>query len=237
MTTNRFSKIARLENRINHNEKYMQLHFSLAEPFSQPFLAGQYVSIKIGERQDLRSYSICSSPTSLDGFDLLIDVTPHGIGTTFLQNLAIGAEIEVLAPLGKFVLKNDVLDRPIVLIGTGSGVAPLMSMCHQFLENMHGTHLLQLLWGERFSKDFIWLDTLNKLQQEHSNFKFLPTVSRPVEGETFPQGRVTDVLNSLQLIPSTNYYLCGNRSMIEDVSKFLLGRGVWESEIFYEKFY
>ncbi len=237
MTTNRFAKVAKLVDRINHNEKYMELHFSLTEPFSQPFQAGQYVSIKVGEKQELRSYSICSSPSSQDGFSLLIDVTPHGVGTTFLQSLEIGVEVEILAPLGRFFLSSDILDRPIVLIGTGSGVAPLMSMCHQFLENMHGSHLLQLLWGERFSKDFIWLDTLNRLQSEHGNFKFLPTVSRPTEGESYPQGRVTDVLNSLQLIPSTNYYLCGNKSMIEDVTKLLLDRGVLESEIFYEKFY
>lgn len=237
MTTNRFAKLAKLASRINHNEKYMQLRFTLDEPFSQPFQAGQYISIKVGEKQELRSYSICSSPSSQDSFELLIDVTPHGVGTTFLQNLEIGAEVEVLGPLGRFFLKNDILDRPIVLIGTGSGVAPLMSMSFQFLEIMKGHHLIQLLWGERFAKDFIWLDTLNKLQAEHNNFKFLPTVSRPVVGESYPQGRVTDILNSLQLIPSTNYYLCGNKSMIEDVSKLLLDRGVLESEIYYEKFY
>ena len=78
---------ARLEDRIVHNDKYIQCSFELTQPFRMPFLAGQYVSIKVSDRGDRRSYSICSPPGIEHGFELMVDVRPQGLGSKFLQNL------------------------------------------------------------------------------------------------------------------------------------------------------
>lgn len=243
MSSNKFLTTAQLINKTTHNEKYLQCSFELISPFVQPFLAGQYVSLKIGPQGELRSYSICSSPTEQRQFDLMIDVTPHGIGTTFLTEAEIGTTIEVLGPLGRFTLEAGGVDQPVFLIGTGSGVAPLRSMVLQLLRSENSPRHINLLWGERFAKDAIWLDEFRELGQQFPNFKFNLAVSRPEEpggnptGVAFIPGRVTAILETWHLPEVGQYYLCGNKDMIVEVMQILANRGVPESTIFQEKFY
>lgn len=237
MAENKYLVKARLANKIVHNDKYLQLSFELLQPFVQPFQAGQYVSIKVGENGDLRSYSICSSPENQQSFDLLLDVTPQGLGTTFLQQLAVGAELEILGPLGRFCVADDQSQVPAVLIGTGSGVAPLRSMVYQQLKLFKNSQTVQLLWGERFAKDLIWLDEFAELVKNYSNFIFTPMVSKPEPTNQFQAGRVTALLETMDLPVGAYYYLCGNKDMIADATRILQTRGVPETQICFEKFY
>lgn len=234
---NKFQNKAKLIDRVVHNEKYIECTFELLAPFCQPFLAGQYVSLKVEEPNTLRSYSICSDPADQSKFGLMVDVTPQGVGTTFLQNTEVGTEVEMLAPLGRFTLSPDVAGKPMILIGTGSGVAPLRSMALDLLQNKKTEAKVLLLWGERFSKNLIWQDELKKLDQHYSQFEFTPVISRPEENESCTKGRVTGCLEEMTLPEGAEYYLCGSKAMIDDTMKILQDKGVDPSSIFHEKFY
>lgn len=237
MAENKYLLKAKLANKIVHNNKYLQLSFALLQPFVQPFQAGQYISIKIGENGELRSYSICSSPENQEQIDLMIDVTPHGIGTSFLQQLAVGAEIEILGPLGRFCAAENQNQVPAVLIGTGSGVAPLRSMIYQQLMILKNSQPIQFLWGERFAQDFIWLNEFTELARNYPNFVFTPMVSKPEPTDQFRAGRVTTLVETMDLPEGAYYYLCGNKDMITDATRILQTRGVSENQICFEKFY
>jgi len=234
---NKLQNKAKLIERTVHNEKYIECVFELSEPFSQPFLAGQYVSIKVAEPNTLRSYSICSDPADQSKFSLMIDVTPQGVGTTFLQNSEVGTEVEILGPLGRFTLSEGVEDKPVVLIGTGSGVAPLKSMAVELIKNRKVKGRVILLWGERFSKTLIWHDELSKLSFEHQNFELKQVISRPEDGEECNKGRVTNCLQDMDLPDGAEYYLCGGKEMINETTEILKGKGVEETSIFHENFY
>jgi NAD(P)H-flavin reductase len=234
---NKFQNKAKLIDRIVHNEKYIECVFELSEPFSEPFLAGQYVSIKVAEPNTLRSYSICSDPADQSRFALMIDVTPQGVGTTFLQTIEVGTEVELLGPLGRFTLSQGVENKPVVLIGTGSGVAPLKSMAVDLIKNRNTQNKVLLLWGERFSKTLIWHDELNKLSFEHQNFELRQVISRPEDGEECTKGRVTTCLQDMELLDGAEYYLCGGKEMIDETVEILKSKGVLESSIFHENFY
>jgi NAD(P)H-flavin reductase len=234
---NKLQNKAKLINRTIHNEKYIECIFELSEPFSQPFLAGQYVSIKVTEPNTLRSYSICSDPADQSKFTLMIDVTPQGVGTKFLQSIDEGTEVAVLGPLGKFTLSEGVEDKPVVLIGTGSGVAPLKSMVADLIKNRNAKNKILLLWGERFSKNLIWDDELSKLSFEHQNFEFKQVISRPEDGEECTKGRVTNCLQDMELPDGAEYYLCGGKEMINETVEILKNKGVEEGSIYHENFY
>lgn len=237
MATNRFLIKVKLTNKIVHNQKYLQCTFALLQPFCAPFKSGQYVSFKIGEPPQLRSYSVCGIAPDQSSFDLLIDVTPQGLGSTFLQKLEVGTEVEALCPLGKFTLDEQQVNLPAVLVGTGSGIAPLRCMIMDLLHQRQTTQPVTLLWGERFAADLIWQDELRGLTQQYPNFKFIPTVSKPTDQDgAYQSGRVTNVIETMELLPGAIYYLCGNKDMIADAARILGERGVGESAIRYEKF-
>lgn len=233
---NKFQKKAKLIGKVIHNEKYIELEFELNEAFSCEVNAGQYVSIKVGEPKVLRSYSICSDPSCQDKFKLMVDVTPQGVGTTFLTSLNLGDEVEVLGPLGKFVLSDDITTKNVVLVGTGSGVAPLVSMLHDLVLHKKTSQQIILLWGERFAKNLIFQEQLSKLIDGKDNIKLVNVVSRPEDGDQNYHGRVTDYIKNEALPENAEYYLCGRKEMINDVTQLLLEKGVSKEVIFHEKF-
>lgn len=233
---NKYSITAKLINRVVHNDKYIQCTFELMEPFHQQFLAGQYVSFRLGEKREIRSYSMCSMPSDAGSFDLMVDVTPQGIGTTFLQKFEIGTQVELLGPLGRFTLSEGIENKRVFLVGTGAGVAPLKSMLLDLLRNRKTTQEVKLMWGERFSKNLIWQEELKVLESEFSNFEFIPVISRPEEFDQCSRGRVTGCIDAMYLTENTEYYLCGGKEMIEETMEILQVKWVDRSVIFHEKF-
>jgi NAD(P)H-flavin reductase len=240
---------AKLEEKIEFNSKYTQYDFELLEPNVMEFLAGQYVSVKVSEAGERRSYSICSSPAVQHGFQLLVDLEPQGVGAKFLQNLTFGDSINFLGPLGRFVLQDDfsllpgklpetvLPEEAIVLIATGSGIAPFRSMVLELLQERKDTRPIILHWGMRHAEQLFWEDEFAELMEAFPNFKFHPVVSQPIAGWSLCSGRVTDCLQVHAQPKNAGYYLCGNETMVQEVSQVLTTQGVQLENIHHEKFY
>lgn len=226
---------ARLEEVTPHTDKFIQYAFELESPHTMVFQAGQYVSLKVAETGERRSYSICSTPAIDHGFELLVDISPQGLGSKFLQNLAIGASVEVLAPLGHFVI-SDQGEKAIVMVATGSGITPFYSMISDLLQNKKDQRSITLYWGLRYVTDLFWTEELENLAEVFHNFHFYPTLTQPVPEWTLSTGRVTNLLEVHNFEPQTGFYLCGNQSMIDDCQKLLLAKDVASSYIHHESF-
>lgn len=229
--------IARLEDKHQHNHKFIQYMFELQEPHSVPFLAGQYVSIKVSERGDRRPLSICSRPDISHGFEIVNDITPQGIGTKYLENLQFGDTIEVLMPMGLFTIVDDPREKNLVFIATGSGIAPIYSMVQDLLQVKQDTRPITLYWGLRYVEDLFWQDEFERLSEVFPHFKFHPVLSKAVDEWPLCRGRVTDCLSVHALPADAGYYLCGNAPMIADVVALLEQKGVAKEHVHHEKFY
>lgn len=234
---------AKLADKIILNEKFIQLFFELVEPNLLTFSAGQYASIAlpadavtgvIGER---RSYSISSAPEKNHGFELLVDISPKGKGTTYLDSLQFGDEIRFLAPLGLFSVAEDAQTKPLVLIATGSGIAPFMSIVLDELQQKLNKNQITLYWGLRHVEELFWEDEFEELATDFPNFHFHPVISQAVPEWPLCRGRVTDCLSVHELPAEANYYLCGSTSMIKDVIELLIKKRISETQIHHEKFY
>lgn len=211
---------ARFEECKELNDKFHQFSFELVKPARMEFLSGQYVSIKVDEVGIRRSYSICSRPDIDHGFELLLDITPMGKGTQFLKSLKFGDTMEILAPMGRLVLPDE-LTNDLLFVATGSGIAPFRSMIMDLLQVRNYQGNVTLFWGLREVQDMFWQEEFQELSQNFPNFKFHPVISRPVSEWTLCRGRVTDCLD-VHLLPSqAQVFLCGNKVMIEDVKKLL----------------
>lgn len=228
---------ARLEEKLQHNEKFTQYSFELVEPHRLEFQAGQYVSIKVSDQGERRAYSICSTPDIKHQFDLLIDSSPGGVGVQFFQNLEFGAEIEALAPMGQFMVPEDLVADELVFVATGSGIAPFKSMIEDQLRNKQDQRQITLHWGMRQPEDLLWLEEWQSLDEAFENFHFHPVLSQAVEAWTLCRGRVTDCLDIHERPANAAYFLCGSKNMIEDVTSLLIKKEVEPELIIIEKFY
>jgi Na+-transporting NADH:ubiquinone oxidoreductase subunit F len=234
---------AKLEDTTVFNPKYTQYEFELVEPYDMPFQAGQYVSLKVAENGTRRAYSICSTPGISHGFELLVDLEPQGVGATFLQQLEFGQEVQVLGPLGQFVLAPDLgeghpdREEALVFVATGSGVAPFRSMLFELLQEQQDTRPVILHWGMRHLEQLFWEDEFAELMQSFPNFHFHPVISQPIAGWNLCSGHVTDCLSVHEQPERAGYYLCGNAPMISEVMELLGKQGVAPERIHHEKFY
>lgn len=235
---------AKFEDKTEHNAKYVQMAFELVEPSRMEFKAGQYVSIKVDDSGARRPYSICSRPDIDHGFELLIDMTPQGLGTTYLEKLQFGDQIEILAPMGHFTMSKHQdadpavkPDKSLVFVATGSGIAPFYSMIQDQLQLKQDSRQIYLYWGLRYIEHLFWQDEFERMAEAFPNFHFHPVISRPVPDWMLCRGRVTDCLVVHDLPENPSFYLCGNQAMIDDVTKLLTERKIPAEDIHFEKFF
>jgi NAD(P)H-flavin reductase len=228
---------AKLSDKDVLNEKFIHLYFELNSPHLMEFQAGQYVSIAMPEGGLRRSYSICSSPEKTHGFELLVDISPDGIGSKYLNSLQFGQEISFLGPLGKFIVPEENTEDALVFVGTGSGMAPFRSMIFDQLQQKKDTRKMILHWGLRFEQDLFWEADFQQLSVEFPNFSFHPVLSKAGQEWPLCRGRVTDCLQIHEPLANAGYYLCGNAGMLQDVVALLEKKGVEKEKVHHEKFH
>jgi ferredoxin-NADP reductase len=163
--------------------------------------------------------------------------------SNLVWGLPLAARLRVGPARGLFVLDADNA-RPRMMIGTGTGLAPLLAMLadgaerHDFAPTLlvHGVaYFAELAFGGRIAK---WVAAGLPI-------KYLPTVSRPRErrneGWTGATGRaeahVAALLDEQPAWRDGTAYLCGNPDMIESCRRVLLAAGVVPRDIHSEQFH
>jgi len=228
---------AKLADKIQLNPKFVQYFFEWVEPVSVIFHAGQYISMQVSDRGERRPYSICSAPENTHGFELLVDISPQGVGSRYLESLAFGQEVSVLGPLGVFTIYDGSEEAGLTFVATGAGIAPFRSMILDQLQTKDGSREISLYWGLREAEHLFWEADFAELADSFPNFHFHPTLSRaPIEWPLC-KGRVTDCLTVHSLLPAAGYYLCGNQEMVKEVAELLQTKGVVSNRIHHENFY
>lgn len=221
---------------LTENEKFVYLKFELVLPDRIEYKAGQYVSIKINEAGERRSYSIASVPDDNHGFHLIVEVVGEGKGSNFLKNLEIGQEIEALAPMGQFVIKET--SKKMLFVATGSGIVPIWSMINDLLINKKETRQMRLHWGMRNEEDLFFVDDLNQLSQEHPNFVFDIVLSKPSEEWDLCNGHVQDCLRRdfSSGLNDWEAYVCGRPEIVIEIVNTLSELKMNPENIYHEKF-
>ncbi len=208
-----------------------------------PFVSGQFAMIA---HQDVRllanpnllkwaSYSISSSPEQKGLLEFCIgDGTPAGVSHR-LMNLKRGEEILVKGAFGKFLLDENAPEY--FFLGTGTGVAPLVSMIRTLLHKKK-TVPITLFFGFRYPEQFMYREELERLQEKHSNFKAFPIASRPNNGWGFYEGHIQDILQdfSPKRLDKAKVYICGKPEVAEELVQFCLQEKKFVPEnVFIEK--
>lgn len=155
------------------------------------FLPGQYLALRYEDAT--RVYSI-ASPPSRDDVEFSVRRVPGGRMTSELAvDLEVGDEVTLRGPYGDFLLEPP-SSRDVVLLATGTGVAPLKSMIDYLFEqgwDRHdgGTRDVWLFLGSGWEDTLPYHDDFRSLADRRENFHYVPTLSRESsltdwEGET-----------------------------------------------------
>jgi ferredoxin-NADP reductase len=208
--------------------------FALPDVASFPFLPGQFVSLTapLNGRQITRAYSICSSPSG-NQFEICFNRVQDGRFSPFLYDLRPGDTVQAKGPHGYFTLKNP--DRPVLMIATGTGVAPFRSMLLHMLPGGAASSIT-LLFGVRHEEGILYRDEFERLQRQHLNFRFWPSLTRPRQTWMGRTGRVQTHLEEALAAEGLDVYICGLNAMVKDVRAILKERGLERGRVFYERY-
>jgi ferredoxin-NADP reductase len=195
------------------------------------FLPGQFITLDlpIHEKKNKRwrSYSIASWPDGTNTIELVIVYLEGGAGTTYLFNeVKEGSELLLRGPQGVFVLPP-VIDKDIFFICTGTGIAPFRSMVHHIKDRNIPHHNIYLIFGTRQVPDCLYYDELKSLEDDISNFYYLPTFSREKDDVNARRGYVHAVYEEIinQEKRQAYFMLCGWKNMVDEAKERILKLG------------
>lgn len=200
------------------------------------FKAGQFCMVQVpkGDKPLKKAYSICSAPFETGTIDLCIKLVEGGYATNWFWTLKEGDAVTITIPYGGFVIKEP-LDYDFVFVATGTGLTPLRSMIMTLLRDGFRRNMT-LIFGVRHENEILYESQFRELERAHSNFKFIPTISRPKDwkGEV---GYVQDKLKKYVTDPAgKQIYVCGLIPMIEAVQKAAEEIGFDKKQVHFEKY-
>jgi ferredoxin-NADP reductase len=125
--------------------------------------------------------------------------------------------------------------KPVVLVATGTGFAPVKSIVEDALKRKLARPL-HLYWGTRRAKD-LYLAELAEKWQESGKLKFVPVLSEPHEGWDGRSGLVhRAVLEDFASLAHYQVYACGNPAMTRAARETFLAAGLSEDDVFSDAF-
>ncbi len=221
---------------LNHNTLLLRLLHD--DKFT--FKSGQFINLKSVDNVT-RSYSISNTPNQQHYIELQIRLLENGRFSGWVHNdLKIGDNVPASAALGGCFYNKKRSQQQLLLVGTGSGLAPLYGILHDALEQNHeGT--IHLFHGGRKAEDLYLNDELTQLVIENKNFHYTPCISGDYNDEHrshYSQGRANEVaLSAYSNLNDWQVYLCGHPEMVKQMQTQVFLKGVNLDDIYIDAFH
>lgn len=218
------------------------------------FLPGQFLTFRLDvptaagmTEQIVRCYSLSDAPRP-DYYRVSIKrmpappnlaVLPGRSSNHFHDRVAVGSTLQVRAPAGHFHIDRG--NAPVVLIGGGIGITPMLSMLNWCLAEQPGREVW-LFYGVRNSREPVMKAQLEALAAAHPNFHLQLCFNDPLPEDQVGRdyqyrGRVDVGLLRMQLpLKPYHYYICGPTPMMESLVAALEDWGVPDAHIHFEAF-
>ena len=204
--------------------------YRLALPMWMPHLPGQHYDVRLTAPdgyQAQRSYSIASSPLDEGGVELTIDRLDEGeVSGYFHDVVAEGDQVEVRGPFASYFVWRG--ESPVLLLGGGSGVVPLMAMLRHRRRTMPDLPM-RLVYSVRTVEDVIYADELG-------DDAVVTYTRQPPEGWTGHTGRIDlPLVTEAASIPGI-VFICGSNPFVETASQLAMQAGYRAGQIRTERF-
>jgi ferredoxin-NADP reductase len=220
--------------------------FTLALPDWQPHRAGQHYDVRLtapdGYRAQ-RSYSIASAPDRRGEVELAIERIADGEVSSYFHDVVVAGDlVELRGPIGGYFVWEPGLGGPLLLVGGGSGVVPLMAML-RVRRAAGDTTPTALLYSSRRIEDVIYLDELRELAAEPNGPIVAHTLTRgqPPGWDGYARRidaamltEVADRIGGIGAAPLA--YICGPTLLVEDAAAALTDLGLAPARVRTERF-
>jgi len=206
------------------------------------FKPGQYIQLEIPKYKlssvpEFRAFSMASFPDESKKIELYVGLVEKGIVSTYVHDfLKEGDELVMRGPFGDFFYRES--DRDILMIATGTGLAPIMSILrHMRKEQMQ--RKTTLFFGTRTEEDLYCEAELKGLQKELPTFTYVPTLSRVSDNSSWKgeRSRVTALIE--KKIPEgseLDVYICGSPEMVDSCLLILEKKAIPSEHVYFDKF-
>lgn len=218
----------------------VSLQLEPIEPATFAFKPGQYCDVHIPGSDEHRSFSMATTQSSPGRVEFLIKKYPGGKFAALLESgLSVGDEINLTGPYGSFTLKDGHV-LPVVCVGGGAGMAPILSLLRHMSET-ECSRPVRFYYGARTAADLFYLDEIAKAGAGLRDFSFVACLSESMDdvpaSVRVEAGNVTDVVAANEPhIAKTEVYLCGPPPMVDAALALLETQAVPQDQIFYDKF-
>jgi CDP-4-dehydro-6-deoxyglucose reductase len=217
---------------LSHDVMALHLRLPVAEDFR--FEPGQYIDVMLQQGRR-RSFSIASPPHASRPLELHVRRVAGG---EFTDRLFAGQPQQTLlsieGPLGQFVYRPT--NAPILMVGGGTGLAPLLCMLRHVIENGIDRDIT-LYWGVRSERDLYAHATLEALAQVSPGFRYVLVLSEPTSSWTGRRGLVhAEVLNDHALLDGFDIYASGPPAMIDAVRAGFALHGARAEHLYFDSF-
>lgn len=201
-----------------------------------------------GKPHKLRLYSIASTRHGDNVDDKTVSLcvrqlqyqndageTINGVCSTFLCGLEPGADVKITGPVGKEMLLPDDTDANVIMMGTGTGIAPFRTyLWRMFKDNERAINTdyqfngkAWLIFGIPTTANILYKEELEELQEKYpDNFRLTYAISREQKnaegGRMYIQDRVAehaDEIWNMVKDEKTHVYICGLRGMEDGIDK------------------
>lgn len=147
-----------------------------------PYRPGQYLLLADGEyRVPQRSYSVANAPRTDGRLSLLVTLVPGGPTSMWAHRIDENDEVSVQGPFGTFTTSAEAT-RPVLLLGAGSGLAPLRALAEALLDpgcpEGAAARPVTLFFSGRTRADEMDRDRFLGWQQDHPHFDYRVTYTR-----------------------------------------------------------
>lgn len=186
-------------------------------------------STRHGDREDNKTVSLCVRQLEYQHPET--GETVYGVCSTHLCNLPVGSDVTITGPVGKEMLLPDDEDATVVMLATGTGIAPFRAFLWRMFKEKHEDYqfkgLAWLIFGIPYSANILYQEELEKLAAEFpDHFRLTYAISREQQtadgSKMYVQSRVAEYADELfEMIqkPKTHVYMCGLKGMEPPISE------------------
>ncbi len=190
-------------------------------------------STRHGDKLDDKTVSLCVRQLEYQHPET--KETVYGVCSTHLCNVEVGADVAITGPVGKEMLLPSDEDATIIMMATGTGIAPFRAFLWRMFKEQHEDYkfkgLAWLIFGVPKTANILYQEELEKIAAEFpDNFRLTYAISReqqnPQGGRMYIQHRVAEhadeIWNLLQS-PKTHAYMCGLKGMEDGIDDAISG--------------
>jgi ferredoxin-NADP reductase len=204
--------------------------FRLELPMWMPHLPGQHYDVRLtapdGYRAQ-RSYSVASSPLDEGEIELTIDRLEDGEVSPYFHDVMVeGDRVEVRGPFASYFVWRG--EKPVLLVGGGSGVVPLMAILRHRRRTMPELPM-RLVYSVRSPEDVIYAGELG----DDAALTFTGTSPQGWAGHV---GRIDSELIAEAAFESGTAFVCGSNGFVEAATRLVLDAGCEPERIRTERF-